>query len=111
VLNLTITSSLDEQIPFEIVHLIVYVLPKIPLKVEVALDAFPNEPPMPLTILQPPVPKEGEIPANVTLVRPQVDAPVWSGPALADVGLRLNVMTTSSMDAKHGLLLTVQRKM
>ena len=54
-----------------------------PLKAEVELDAVVIVPPTPLTILHAPVPIVGEFPARVTLVNPQVDAPVWSGPAKA----------------------------
>ena len=70
---------------------------------EVALDAVVIVPPVPLTMLQAPVPTEAVLPARVTLVNPQVDEPVWSAPALAVVGFRLNVITTSSVDAVHGL--------
>lgn len=43
-----------------------------PVNVEVELDELPKEPPVPLTMLQEPVPTEGEFAASVTVVNPQV---------------------------------------
>jgi len=60
--------------------------------VEVALDVLLIEPPVPLTILQLPVPDVGELAAKVTVVRPHVAIPVWSVPALAVVGAALTVI-------------------
>ena len=79
------------------------------MKVDVALDGVVTLPPEPDIILQAPVPTDGLFPAKVTLVNPQVDDPVWSAPALAVVGFRLKTITTSSVLAVQGLLLTVQR--
>ena len=42
------------------------------------------------------MPTEGELAAKVTCVRPQVDEPVWSGPALAEVGDWLAVPLTAT---------------
>ena len=74
-----------------------YVEPAVPVNVDVALDAVVTLPPVPETILHAPVPTVGVFPAKVTLVKPHVVAPVWSGPAFAVVGFRLNVITTSSV--------------
>ena len=51
-------------------------LPATPLKVDVGLEGVVIAPPVPLTILQVPVPAIGVLPASVTVVNPQVDAPV-----------------------------------
>ena len=56
------------------------------MKVDVALDDVVIVPPVPLTMLHEPIPTVGVLPAKVTEVNPQVEAPVWSGPALAVVG-------------------------
>ena len=53
-----------------------------PENVEVELLALPKLPPVPLTTLHAPVPTEGVFAAKVTVVKPQVEAPVWSAPAL-----------------------------
>ena len=63
--------------------------PAVPLKVDVELVGAVITPPVPLTMLQAPVPTEGVLPARVTEVNPQVEAPVWSAPALAVVGARV----------------------
>jgi len=62
--------------PFPIDHLIVYAVPAVPENVDVGLDAFPNDPPAPLTTLQVPEPTLGELPAKVTEVKPHVATPV-----------------------------------
>ena len=81
------TSSVDAvQGLLDIVQRKLYVEPAVPVNVDVALDAVPIVPPVPLTMLQAPVPIEAALPAKVTLVNPQVAAPVWSAPALAVVG-------------------------
>jgi hypothetical protein len=49
-----------------------------------------------------PVPVEGLLPASVTAVNPQVLMSNLSGPALATVGIPLNEMNTSSIEAAHG---------
>ena len=73
------------------------------------LEGVVTVPPAPLTILHAPVPTVGAFAAKVTEVNPQVAELVWSGPALEAVGFRLKVITTSSVDAVHGLLLMVHR--
>jgi hypothetical protein len=92
VLNVITTSSVDGVHGlFEIVHLKVYVEPAVPIKVEVGLEGVVIFPPVPLTMLQAPVPTEGVLPARVTVVKPQVDDPVWSDPAAAVVGAAFTV--------------------
>lgn len=61
------------------------------MNVDVALEAVVIVPPVPLTMLQAPVPTVAALPARVTEVKPQVDDPVWSVPALAVVGVALTV--------------------
>jgi len=75
----------------------------------VGLDAVAMLPPEPEIILQLPMPVEGVFAARVVVVRPHIEAPVWSGPALAVVGTWANVIVTSSEDELHGGLLIVQR--
>jgi hypothetical protein len=76
-LNVTTTSLVDAvQGLFDMVHLKVYVVPAMPVKVDVALDGVVTVPPTPDTILQAPVPTDGTFAASVTLVNPQVAAPV-----------------------------------
>lgn len=62
-------------------------------------------PPVPETIVHRPVPTVGVLPANVAVV-PQM---FWSSPAFAVVGLAVNVITTSSVEAVQGALAIVQR--
>src|SRR5689334_920503 len=69
------SSTLVAQLP-EIAHLKTYEDPGLPVNVEVLLEALPNEPPVPLRTLQLPVPTDGWLAASVTVVNPQVDAPV-----------------------------------
>ena len=109
-LNVTNISSIEVHTPLVVVHRRVYALPAVPVKVEDMLFMFPNEPPMPLTILHEPVPTVSVVAAIVTVVRPQVEEPVWSAPALAVVGFRLNVIITSSVEAVQGLLLMVHSR-
>ena len=93
-----ITSSvLAVHGAFEMVHLNVYVVPAVPVNVELGFDVFPNEPPVPDTIDHAPVPVTGVFAASVTVVNPQVADVFWSGPALAIVGDWLNLMITSSV--------------
>ena len=67
-----VTSSKDaRQGLLLIVHLTMYVEPAVPLKPDVALKAFTNVPPAPLTTFQLPVPIAGVFPARVTDVKPQ----------------------------------------
>ena len=104
------TSSVDAAHgAFDIVQRKVYDVPAVPVKVEVGLDGVPIVPPVPLIIVQLPVPIVGALPASVTDVCPHVAALVWSGPALAVVGFWLKVMTTSSVDELQGGLEIVQR--
>jgi hypothetical protein len=89
-LNLINTVSLDGGHGlFEIVQTNVYEFPARPVKVEVGLDGLDNEPPVPLTILQLPVPIVGVLAASVKVVILQVveqsENPL-SGPASAVVG-------------------------
>ena len=79
------------------------------MNVELGLLAFPILPPLPLTIDHAPVPITGVLAASVVAVTPHIDAPVWSGPALATVGFSWNVITTSSTLGAQGGLLIVQR--
>ena len=65
----------------------VYVLPAVPVKVDVGLEEVVTVPPVPLIILHAPVPTVGVLAARVTVVSPQVAAPVWSEPAAAVVGV------------------------
>ena len=67
-----ITSSVEGvQAVLLIVHLKEYVVPGNPVKVEVAPDGDPIEPPAPLTILHVPVPDIGVLPVKVAAV-PQI---------------------------------------
>ncbi len=80
------------------------------MKVDVALEAVVIDPPVPLTIVQAPVPTVGVLPESVTDVNPQVAALVWSDPAAAVVWFLLNVITTSSVEEVHGLFEIVHLK-
>ena len=104
--NVITTSSVEAtQGAFAIVQRNVYVLPGVPVNTEVGLLAVVTDPPVPVMIVQVPVPTVGVLPAN-TAVFPQT---VWSGPAFATVGAAVNVMTTSSVEGAHGAFETVQR--
>ena len=61
-----------------------------PVNVEVGLEGVVTVPPVPLTIVQAPVPLMGVLPASVTVV-PHT---VWSGPAFAVVGAGTTVTVT-----------------
>ena len=75
--SVTSTSSCEAlQGLLVIVHRSVYATPGVPVNVDVGLEAFPKEPPAPLTLVQVPVPTVGELPASVTNVSPQVDDPI-----------------------------------
>ena len=80
-----------------------------PVNVELGLLALPKLPPDPLTLVQAPVPTAGALAAKVTCVKPQVEAPVWSAPALAGVGFRLKVTFMLSCEAVQGEFEMVQR--
>ena len=84
-------------------------LPAVPLKLELGLEAVPKLPPVPLTMLHAPVPLPGAFAPSVTVVNPQVAIPVWLAPATAVLGFLLNVITTSSVDAVQGAFDIVQR--
>jgi hypothetical protein len=94
---------------FVMVQRKVYAVPAVPVNVLTGLVGVVIDPPVPLTILHAPVPVTGVLPANVTVVIPQVEIPVWSGPAIAVVGFWLNVTTISSAVDPHGTLVIVQR--
>ena len=71
------TSSLEDVHGLlDIVHLKVYVLPAVPLKVDVGLVGVLIVPPVPLTIVHKPVPVVGVLPPSVTVVNPHVLEPV-----------------------------------
>ena len=76
------------------------------MKVEVGLLGVVTTPPAPEMIDHEPVPEEGVLPAKVA-VAVQI---VWSGPALATVGLLVKVMITLSALWTQGALVIVQRK-
>ena len=80
-----------------------------PLNVLVGLVGAVMVPPDPPIMLHNPVPIAGVLAANVVEVNPHIVTPVWSVPALAIVGLWLNVIFISSVDGAHGALLMVQR--
>ena len=61
-------------------------VPAVPLKTEVGLVGVVTVPPVPDIMVQAPAPTVGEFPERVTVVNPQVAAPVWLAPALAVVG-------------------------
>ena len=83
--------------------------PKNPKNVEVGLLGLTTLPPKPLTTLHIPVPTVGVFAAKVTVDVPQAVRPVWSAPALATVGLWLNVTFTSSVKVVQDALEIVQR--
>jgi predicted Abi (CAAX) family protease len=84
------------------VHCNTYAVPAVPVKVDVGEVAFAKDPPAPLTIVQRPVPMTGVFAARVTVVSPQVAAPVWLAPATDTVGPRLKVTFTVLDDAAQG---------
>ena len=73
-----ITTSFVEgaQGGLVIVHRKVYVVPAVPVNVDVGLDGVVIVPPAPVIILQLPAPAVGVFAASVTDVNPQVAAPV-----------------------------------
>ena len=100
-MNVITTSSVDGvHEPFLIVQRNVYVEPAVPLNVVVGFVVSANDPPDPLTTLHPPVPTEGVFPAKVTVVSPQVEAPVWSGPAL---DTSVPTVSVTAFDVTDGL--------
>ena len=76
------------------------------MNVEVALVGLANEPPVPETIVQSPVPTVGVFAVKVT----EVPQTFWSGPAFGVVGAPVKVITTSSVEGEHGAFEIVQRK-
>ena len=96
----------DKQGELDIVQTSTYEFPATPVKEDEGDDAILIVPPIPLMIFQDPVPTAGVFAAKVT----EVAQTVWSGPALATVGLARNVITTSSIEAAHGAFAIVQRK-
>ena len=79
-------------------------MPAIPVNDDVGLDAFPRLPPVPLTILQVPVPTVGVLPPRFIVVRPQVAAQAGSGPALAVVGGARIVTVVVQVEILHASL-------
>ena len=82
----------------DIVHLKTYVDPAVPLKFVVGSVALTNEPPVPETTDQAPVPTTGVFPASVTVVNPQVADVVWLLPAFAVVGGAFTVIVALADD-------------
>ena len=76
-LNVIVTSS-DDSVHggLTIVHLSTYVLPATPVNVLVGLLAAVTFPPVPLTILQLPVPITGTLAVSVVIVIPHIPSPV-----------------------------------
>jgi hypothetical protein len=102
-----ITSSVDMQAPFVIVHLKVGLVPAgTPVTPEVGKEGVVIVA-VPLTTLHTPVPIEGGLPARVKLLLLQL---TWSVPAFAVVGVALFVNTTSSVDGVQGLFEIVHLK-
>ena len=81
--------------------------PCVPENADVALVGVVTVPPTPETMVHNPVPVVGVFAAKV-VVDPQR---FWSGPALAMVGLPVNVITTSSVVGAQGAFEVVQRSM
>jgi hypothetical protein len=107
-LKVTLTSEVDAvHGELDIVHRKTYAVPAVPENVDVGLAVFPNEPPDPLKILHAPVPVVGVFAAIVTVVNPQVAAPVWFDPALAVVGVPFTTTVYDAVAAVQGLLETV----
>ena len=69
---ITTSSVLAVHGELEIVQRKVYVVPAVPLNVEVADVGVVTVPPAPLMIDHAPVPTDGALPAKVTVVNPQV---------------------------------------
>ena len=65
-----------------------------------------KEPPVPVIMLQEPVPTVGAFAAKVA----EAPQTVWSEPALDTVGLAVKVTTTSSVEARQGAFAIVQRR-
>jgi hypothetical protein len=107
-LTLIITSSVDAlHGALLIVQRKVDEAPMVrPVTPEVGLDEAVTTA-VPLTTDHAPVPTPAVLPARVAVVMLQSD---WSAPAAAAVGFRLKVTSTSSVEAVHGALLIVQRR-
>ena len=105
--KVTTTSSVEgAQGEFAIVQRKVYTFPRVPMNAELGLLAEVIDPPVPEMMVHVPIPEVGVFAAK-TAVFPQT---VWSEPAFAIVGVPVNVITTSSVDAVHGALAMVQRR-
>ena len=81
-------------------------MPAVPLNIDVGLAALLKDPPAPENTVQVPVPTVGVFADSVTVVKPQVVAPVWSEPASAVVGAGVTVTTAVLFDDR--VLLHVQ---
>ena len=76
-MNVTSTSSVEAvHGAFEMVQRKVYAVPAVPVKVEVGLLGVVTVPPAPAVMVHAPVPTAGVFAARVTVVSPQVAAPV-----------------------------------
>ena len=80
-------------------------MPATPVKLELAADAFEKLPPVPLTMLQLPVPTLGVLAASVVLLLPQI---VCAVPASAVLGFLGKAIMSESADEAHGALEMVQ---
>ena len=103
--NVILTSLVDAaQGALLIVHLNLYDVPGIPVKVLVGLVGVVIVSPVPLIMLHNPVPIIGVFAARVVVVNPHIEEPVWSKPALAMyVGITLTV-TASLFSDSHSLI-------
>ena len=81
-------------------------MPCTPVNPDVGLEGVVTLPPAPEMMLHDPVPIAGLVAAKVA----EVVQMVWSGPALATLGLAVNVTVMSSVDGVQGGLEMVQRK-
>jgi hypothetical protein len=90
------------------VHRRIDIIPGVPVKVDVGLLGLLNDPGAPPTTVHVPVPGDALLPASVTVVSPQVAAPIWSGPAFAVGATGETVIVTFDDDGAQGLLVIVQ---
>lgn len=106
-LLVNITASDEVQPPFVMVQVKVALVPVgTPVTPDVG-EVLVVMIAVPLVTDHKPVPTEGVLPASVKL--PLLQLP-WSAPAAAVVATALLVSTTSSVEAVHGLLVTVHLK-